>query len=203
MFLTADTINRVFELTQKEPIYKEILRKFFFDKKQREEFTQELWLSIFNIDPPEKVVTAWNEKWFRYLFVHIIKKQVLSSSSKWNLNNRLRTSKEVIRERNEDGEPIEAGELDVYEFEEQENEREAKQLKSHKINLILEALNHLEQKNPQQNKGRVDLFKMYFFEGLTYREVSKKAHNIPLSSVWVEIKRTTRDIQKYIRLNKK
>ena len=86
MFISADTANRVYELACKDFIYKEVLRKYFPNKSVRQEFENEAWLYL--LEHPEKTVEVWNQKWFHYYFIALVKNQVLSNSSNWHLNFR-------------------------------------------------------------------------------------------------------------------
>ena len=79
MFISASTRDEVFSLVLKDKIYEDILYKFLSNKKERDEFRQHLWLQLCQM-PNEKIITSWNQRWFQYLFVSVVKNVIKSSS---------------------------------------------------------------------------------------------------------------------------
>lgn len=168
--MTASTTQQVFNHIVKDNFYDEILYKFFNNKEERDEFRQELWLMLGDM-APEKIIKAWNDKYFKYLYVRIISNQVKSSNSKWQYNKKF---------------DMEGFKL-VTEFHTQSIEddiikEETKKENQTKLSIIDKAINHLIGINPHFIIES-QLFKMHHQDGLTYREISSKT-NIPATSVF-------------------
>lgn len=162
--MTAATRDQVFSFVLKDRIYEDILRKFLSDKKERDEFRQHLWLQICLI-PEKKIILSWNQKWFQYLYVSIIKNQIQSSDSSWHLKYR----KMIAIDSSTEIENIN-----------DENEIDLKEEKEFKLKCIEEGLKNLES-NPNFFI-QAELFKLYFQKNMTYRAIAKKT-KIPLISV--------------------
>jgi uncharacterized membrane protein YheB (UPF0754 family) len=83
VFITAATVNEVFQLANQDQRFEEVLQKYFQSKSERDEFRQHLWLQILTADK-NKVLDAWNERWFIFYYVAICNNQVKSYSSSWH-----------------------------------------------------------------------------------------------------------------------
>lgn len=176
-FISADTIYTMFNLMQKDSFFDEVLSKYFPKKEIKEEFSQELYMYIF--EHPDKMVSIWNQHYFRYYFINMIKNQVISSSSKWHKNFRRNN---II---NYTDAPLDT-EDDTNPFIEIESIRKEK-LDKKRITAINKALNHYETLNPWFKTNAV-FFKEHFVEGLSFREISKKYHNTPISTIHYAIR---------------
>lgn len=184
--VTADTVHKIFELTQKDLIYEEVLRKFFPRKDIRDEFKSELWLYFF--EHPEPVIKAFNQKYFRYYFVSIVKNQAISNSKNWFSS--YSPHKPILMETL----PEESEEINPFEIEDMLYEKE---VKIKKVKAVEDAIAHYLRLEPRL-KPEFDVFKMYYFEHMTMREISKHMFNIPLSDVYLYIRSAEERIKRYM-----
>ncbi len=88
MFISASTKHQVLNMITKLPVYNELLFKYTSDKKKfptndlRNEFKQYMWLILCE-KPEDKIVKAWNEKYFLYSFIRTITNSLNSKTSPW------------------------------------------------------------------------------------------------------------------------
>lgn len=190
MFISASCVNDIIMVMEKEFLYDEVFRKFFPNKDTRDEFKQETYLYI--LEHPERVVQVYNEKWFRYWFIAMVKQQVQSNSSSWHINFRkpLMNLSNEVRETGE--------EEDFFAFE---NELRNEKIKKTKIKLINEALNHYIKIDPMF-KPSADFFKEHYVKGMTIRAIGEKYYNTPPTSVYARIREAKEKIKYYIKKHK-
>lgn len=187
VFLTADTANKVYELASKDFIFEEVLRKYFPNKKIREEFTNEIWLYL--LEHPDRTVQVWNQRYFKYYFIGMVKNQVLSNSSSWHLNFRKTQYQlpEIMPEQS----------CDYDAFKKEENQID-QMVKLKKIELINNAISHYLKINPHF-KPSADIFILYYFEGLSIRQISESFFSTPPTTIWEHLKEAEVLVKFYIR----
>lgn len=168
--MTAATAQQVYNYIIKDNFYDEILFKFFNNKEERDEFRQELWIMLGEIKE-EKILKAWNDKYFKYLYVRIISNQVKSSTSRWQYNKKF----DMEKFKADTDFSTESIEHDII-------KAEVAKENTLKLTLIDKAINHLITINPHFIIES-ELFKMHHKDGLTLREISNKT-NIPSTSVF-------------------
>lgn len=190
MFISASCVNDIIMIMEKEFLYEEVFRKFFPKKEIRDEFKQETYLYI--LEHPERIIQVYNEKWFKYYFISMVKKQVQSNSSSWHLNFR-KHSMDLNNEMKEMAE-----EDNFFAFEEEKlNEK----IKKTKVKLINEALNHYTKLDPMF-KPSADFFKEHYVKGMTIRAIGEKYYNTPPTSVYERIREAKEKVRYYIRKHK-
>lgn len=157
--------------------YSEVLSKFLPKKDIRDEFKQEIYLYL--LEHPERILEVYNKQYFKYYFINLVKQQVLSSTSSWHKTFR---RNDFI---NYTDAPLDM-EDDTNVYAEIESLKKEK-LNKKRITAINKALNHYEQLNPWFKTNSV-FFKEHFIEGLSFREISKKYHNTPISTIHYAIR---------------
>lgn len=188
MLITADTVNTIFALTQKDFYYKEVLSKYFKRKAERQEFESELWLYLF--ENPLKTIEVFNNGFFKYWFIAIVKKQVVSNKSSWHYQ--FRKQNFLLYDN-----PPEAGEEQNL-YLQQEEQKEFEDEKQNKIRVVKEALNFYYKHDPFFLKeGKI--FEMYFFDNLSAREIAEKIKGINHKTVWEHINYATVLVKHYIK----
>lgn len=168
MFLTADTVHKIFTFTEADSFFEEMLRKFLPKKSERMEFKNELWLYLF--EHPEKTIESWNNKYFKYFFVSILQRQIKSTTSNWHINFRKNKHQLVDFVPEQESKDPDSDELWKQEL------TRCKQLKLIKRDSLEEALNHYERIDPPF-KFEATVFRLYFFDGLNLREIAKRYNN--------------------------
>lgn len=184
-FLTANTSQEVYKFILADKSYEEILQKFFSKKSERDEFRQYLWLIICE-QGEEKIVTSWNSKFFKYWYVSVIKNQVASATSPWHLKERARNHN--IDEIDGLNEPGEYG----ITYEDIDNQN----YNNMRLELVEKAIQYWSAKDPFFLTER-ECFNLYYQEGLSYRQISKKL-NIPTPSVYIYVNAAQVKIKGYI-----
>ena len=187
LFITAGTANKVYELATKEFVYQEVLRKYFPNKKVRVEFEQEAWL--YMLEHPEKIIDVWNKKFFIYYFISMVKNQVLSNSSSWHIKFRKTQYQlvEILPEESEEQNPFQ-----------NEEEQEKINIKLKKIQLVEEALQHFMRIEPR-HKPSIDMFRLYYYENLSIRDISKKFFNTSITTCWEHVEEAKVLVKWYIK----
>lgn len=195
MYISASTIQQVYNLILNDKFYEDILKKFLTNKNQRNEFRQELWIYICEM-PEKKILDAWNRRYFKYLYVAIVKNQVASKSSRWHLKFR---SPQIDGKRIEFVEDYENSE-DIFSFEESAETEIIKKEKleefEKKLLIISDTINKIRFTNPKFFV-KSELFKMYYYEEQSYRDIAKKT-KIPLVTVFAYVKEAEQTIKDYI-----
>lgn len=168
--MTASTLSLMFSLLIADPFYEEILHKYLSDRNEREEFKQELHLTICEMP---KALEYWNGGCFKWVYISIVKRSICSSNSPYHYKYR--------KKKYELYEDIESFQLEDVNISDDSIELEQIELlKKQKINQINMIIQEQIKLNPLLKK-EFTLFKMYFMEGMTYRAIAKKTR-IPLMS---------------------
>jgi RNA polymerase sigma factor (sigma-70 family) len=186
-FITAATVHHIFDLIKNDFVYEQVLRSYFTNKSERDDFRNSLWLYFF--EHPEPTIKSYNQKYFKYYYISVIKNQVTSNTKKWI--DKYSINKPILMEHlpeiPEEQEP----------FLEEELSEEIR-LKNYKVELVKKAIDHYLNIDPK-NKPEMDMFKMYYIDKLTMRQISKKMYNIPLTDVYRYIKSAEERIKWYIK----
>jgi RNA polymerase sigma factor (sigma-70 family) len=186
MFISASCINDIINSIQSEYIYKEALIKYFPKKEIRDEFSQEAYLYI--LERPEHMIDIFNKRYFKYWFLNMVKNQVMSNSSSWHLN--FRKPQQQLME----NPPEETEEYNYFQEEDDKEEKEKKQLK---LRIVEQAIAHFQKLDPK-SKSSFDIFKLYYYEHLSIREISKRFFDTPSSTIWEHLKEAEVLIKHYI-----
>jgi DNA-directed RNA polymerase specialized sigma24 family protein len=175
----------------KDFIYEEVLRKYFPKKEIRSEFEQEIWLYL--LENPDKTLEVYNAKYFKYYFISIVKRQVISNSSNWHVNFRKPNMDitDTILEQGEEYNPLETEEQQIKLLD-----------KETKLQLVEDALNHFQQRD-KEFKVSADFFRCHYYEGMSIRQISKKFFNTPPTTVFENIHKASTLIKHYYRKYKK
>ena len=164
MFLTAATINEIYNLCQKERIYEEILKRFFPKKNDLNEFRQHLWLQISE-QPRDKIIYAWNNHYFKYLYTRILTNQVNSSTSSWIKQTQPNKHYDLI----EDYQPF----FNIYQEVEDLAEVRLLEIETKK-DLTIQALNHYLRVDPQFFVEK-KMFEEYYFNNKSFRQIEAES----------------------------
>lgn len=213
MFITASTNSQVYDHILKDKFYEDMLKKFVKNKQDRQELKQYVWISICQMNE-EKLIAIWNKRQFKYYYVNIVKNQVQSSDSYYHRLYR-KFKKMDIGEEKKHEKDIEARQAKFREtedfvlfsdseknIEEQIIEQETKQENQIKLNLIEKALIKMVKDEPLLFV-QAELFKLYYKQNMTYREIEEKT-KIPRTSVFQYVNLAKFHIKQYInKQNKK
>ncbi len=193
MWISAATRQQVLEMVSKLPVYEEILYKYShkYGKEIMNDFKQYIWLILCE-KSDDYILKAWNNKYFLYLYINIVKNSIKSDTSPWATAMAKDGKYDYIGFYQKEIEDTDT-KLEL-EYIEDEHERE------HSLNLIKNAKKAILKKNPRLY-GVFKIFDMHFNDSLTYREISAKM-NEPLGSVHNNIHQAEAMIRHYIR-NKK
>lgn len=187
MFLSADTIYTMFNMMQKDNFFNEVLCKYLPKKDIREEFNQEL--NVYLFENPDKMVGIWNQKYFKYYYINLVKNQIISSSSPWHKKFR-KPNFELMEKM-----PEESEEMECFAFEEYKLNSK---IRKTKIKLINKAIKHYLEIDPAF-KPNADFFKEHYINGLSIRAIGKKYFNTPHSVVHEYIQEAKIKIKFYIK----
>lgn len=185
MFLTADTSQKIYNFILQDKSYEEILHKFFSKKQDRDEFRQYLWLIICE-QQEDKLITAWNNGYFKYWYVSVVKNQIQSKTSPWHKKERSRNYN--IDELEGLNEPGEYGiTFEDIDYENYNNMR---------LELIEKAIKYWSEKDPHFLVEK-ECFTLHYYQGLSYRQISSKI-GIPYPSVFLYVQSAKVKIKGYI-----
>lgn len=190
--MSASTTHQVYYFASKDPFYEQTMRNIIYKYSTRkyfiDEFRQNLWLTILQM-PKEKIITAWNHNWFKYLWLNVV--QNLVGQKKFGVQSILYFDKKTTQinfDLHDDDDHIGchhnvADALTVNDNREEEIIRTEQskinqQTKKQKLDLINTAMSDIVQANPHLI-AEIGIFKLRYFDGLTFRAISKKT-NIPL-----------------------
>lgn len=173
MFITAATVHQIFDFIKNDLMYEEVLKMYFPKKHTRDDFRNSLWLYFF--EHPEPVIKAYNQKYFKYYYISIIKNQVNSNTKNW-INCTYNEHKPILM----DNLPEESEETNPFQQEDDFIER---QIKNNKLKAIDKAIQHYLSLDPTL-KPEMDMFIMHYKEGKTMREIQKIMFNLPLTDVY-------------------
>lgn len=141
-----------------DPFYEEVLCKYLANKSERNEFRQELWIILLEM-PEIKLIQYYNTKCLKYIYIGIINNQIKSNTSAWHRNFRKNKTQEYFD--------------NIYDsVDEFDNILEIKTENENKLDYISEMLLDIEKKDPKMLRD-VTLFKMYFYEKMSYRHIEK------------------------------
>ncbi len=144
-------------------------------------------LAMIIISQSDKVIKAVEEGWFKYWLVNVIKKQVRSSTSPFHKDNRLTgIGKAETFEINEE----------IIEMTE-DNDLEYKKIKEEEYNLLNQCREKL-----KVSFFDAEVFKLYFDEGLTYRQIEAE-YNIDHCLAWHSVKKTKKKLLNIIEQHRK
>lgn len=182
MVITADTIERIFELIRKDYSYEEIISKYFTSREWKNEFRQEIYLNILEMER-EKLFRLWNAGEFKWFFCSLVKNEAVSSTSYWYRKNRKWNA-----ERLDDGVDVKYLNAKYQNFNSENSEEEYEeqhQQNVEKINRMNTIINEQIENDPHLLKD-FTLFKMQYFQGLKPKQISDKT-NIKLRNVYAYI----------------
>lgn len=177
--LSAGTINDIFLHMEKDVTYKLMFQKFIWDKEMRDDFIQEINLILLQYDET-KLLEIYNQGSFKFFLSRIISNQIKSATSPWHTKYRQNGVVFSSTELNED----------YYVQEEEINNDE-------KLNLIAQIIDSKIHQKPQLIR-EFNLFRMYYHQQLTYKQI-EKITKIPYVSVYNYIKKAEDIIKKEIK----
>lgn len=202
----AKNRDEVFKFILSDKTYEEILRTFLVVKNERDEFRQHLWLQICQLSERD-LVKSWNEKYFTYLYVSIIKNQIQSNTSSWQkIRLKYDSAHKIDSESNDySTDDIAATNRKKYSYEEdftqsvEQNYIDAELIteKKNKLLLINEALDYHIKLKPMFYL-EASIFKMYFESDMSLRDITKKT-GIQTTSVFNYVKTAKQLIKQYIK----
>jgi len=186
---TASTLVQLFGLITADYWFEEVLHKYLSNRNERDEYRQELHLSICTMG--DKAINYWNQGVFRWIYIGIINNNLKSKTSPWHYK---------FRKRNYDlYDDIEGFQVEEkYLDDEDENEKYREDIE--KIKKIHKIITNKIKESPSLVR-EFDLFKMYYVSDMNYRQISKKT-NICLKSVHNYVKKAKNIIQEELNKNK-
>lgn len=187
--MTAKTVQEVYNLILVDPFYdqiiKNILSKFSHSKDDFNDLKQNLWVYLCQMKK-QKLIEAWNNKYFKYLWIKMIDNQVNSSTSSFFRKN-LKQKNNKIELIEYDVDPNSKRDylnymenLTVDGYDEFIITKEIDNRKNYKLRLIDKALNHILESDPKMIT-QIIIYKMSMMEGLSYRKIQEKT-KIPIST---------------------
>lgn len=151
-----------------DTFYEEVLKKYLSNKSGRDEFRQELWLIILEM-PDDKLIHYYDTKCLKYIYIGIINNQIKSNTSAWHRNYRKNQPQEYFD--------------NIYDsIDEADYVLNVKTENEDKLDYITDKLVQIESADPKMVRD-ITLFKMHFYEGMTYRAI-EKATNIGYVNVF-------------------
>lgn len=174
--ITASTLNDIItHINQDTDMYKEIVMNV--SKQYYEDMWGEMMLILLEYKNPDKLIEAYNKKYFKYFFIRILTNQIHSSTSPFfykykrhnlDLNVEIESVGDI-----EDDSWVE----EINKFNEKTDE-------------FLE----------QEHWYDKELFNMYYKEGLSYSKINQLT-KIPKSSLWNSVSKTTERFRNYLNKN--
>lgn len=145
--------------------------------KLKEDAWQEMMLILLEHNP-QKLIDSWNNKFFKYLFIRIMMNQFKSNSSRI-----YRTYTRFGGDENADISKLatEIKDEDDIEF----------------INNFNNDVNNFVEEQFWYDK---ELFKMYYYDGYSYSQISKLT-KIPKNSIWQNVRNTTDRLKEFLNKN--
>jgi len=147
--------------------YNDVLVSYLSSKSERDEFRQELWMILLEM-PEVKLIDYYDRKCLKYIYIGIINNQIKSSTSPWHKKWRMNKPNDFSPSDN-------LTNHDEFEFERMI-------LNEKKLCYIEKKLEYLELKDPYLFRD-IQIFKMHFYEKLSYRKIEKKI-GVSYMSVW-------------------
>lgn len=194
MIITADTVNKIIELMNKDSEFENILHKYFSNIEWRNEFRQEMFLYLLEMNKP-KLINCWNKGQFKWFYCGIVKNAVCSNTSDWYRKNR-KWNIELLDESKDFFEIDEF--LDFTTTEDEYSIR--RNFIDSKVDLIYSVIQQQIDKNPHLIRD-FNLFKMQFVQNITPKEIAEKT-NIKLRNVYAYIANAKKIIIKEINKQK-
>lgn len=194
------TKEEVIKSITNDKYYDDVLESYLRDKSERNEFRQEMWIILLEMKE-EKLIDYYDRKILKYIYIGIINNQLKSSSSPWHTKFRkFRTLlvddsvvfKDVFDISAKDGTLISTLAF-VDDFD------EIKELKLNdeiKLDYINKELKNIIKNNPVMVRD-VEVFKMHFYERLSYQKISDKT-KISKTNVFVYVN----NIIRLLKINK-
>lgn len=173
----------------KDQFFEEVLHKYLSNKNEREEFKQELHLTI--CENP-KTLEYWNKGVFKWIYLTIIKRSICSSNSRYHYKYRKKPYS--LYDDLEHFQPEDI--IDEDDFDYEEEEKKTKQ----KLDIIQNIITQQIELNPILKRD-FTLFNMYYRGNMTYRKVSEIT-KISLMGVHIYIKNARMIILNEIEKNK-
>ena len=170
--MSLTTIDTITKHILEDKFYDDVLLTYLSNKEERNEFRQELWLILLEM-PRQKLITYYDTKCLKYIYIGIINNQIKSSTSPWHKKFRNEKQGKLFAEYNE---TKDLREDDIKSIRDIKIEDEIK------INYIEDKLIELESKDPYLKRD-ITIFRMHFYDKMSYRKIAKKT-NISLVSIW-------------------
>ena len=182
--------------------YNDVLESYLKNKSERNEFRQEMWIILLEMKE-EKLIDYYDRKILKYIYIGIINNQLKSSSSPWHTKFRkFRTLlvddsivfKDVFRQ----DYPAKDGTL-INTLAFVDDFDEIKELKLNdeiKLDYINKELKKIVKNNPVMIRD-VEVFKMHFYDRLSYQKISDKT-KISKTNVFVYVN----NIIRLLKINK-
>lgn len=161
------TRQQVLDSMVKDRFYEDVLYKYLSNSDERDEFRQELWLIILEMKE-EKLISYYDSKCLKYIYIGIINNQLKSSTSPWHRKHRMNKTMEYNN--------------NTFEEDDFDYVLDLKNTFEDKISYIESKLVELESKDPYLHRD-ITIFRMHFYDGMSYRKIALKTH-ICLVSVW-------------------
>lgn len=196
------TKEEVIKSITNDKYYDDVLESYLRDKSERNEFRQEMWIILLEMKE-EKLIDYYDRKILKYIYIGIINNQLKSSSSPWHTKFRkFRTLlvddsivfKDVFRQ----DYPAKDGTL-INTLAFVDDFDEIKELKLNdeiKLDYINKELKNIVKNNPVMIRD-VEVFKMHFYDRLSYQKISDKT-KISKTNVFVYVN----NIIRLLKINK-
>jgi len=194
--MTKTTKDDVIKHILNTRCYEDVLVKYLSSVQERNEFRQELWLILLEISE-EKLIHYYDTKCLFYVYIGIINNQIKSKTSPWHkkfrsnklfsttdLNNVNNPYIGVINNQSDISKIV----FDADQYDEQDTFQDIldiKQLQEDKLKYIEDKLEELLKNDPKLIK-EITVFKLYFYEGLSYSQITKRI-NIKKTSVFLYV----------------
>lgn len=172
--------------------YEDVLVKYLSSVQERNEFRQELWLILLEMKE-EKLIHYYDTKCLFYVYIGIINNQLKSCTSPWH--KKFRANKQILSTNVNDTynkttitNDLSKITFDADQYDEQDTFQDVldiKQLQEDKIKYIEDKLEELLKNDPKLIK-EITVFKLYFYEGLSYSQITKRI-NIKKTSVFLYV----------------
>ena len=204
--MTKTTKDEVIKHILNTKCYEDVLVKYLSSVQERNEFRQELWLILLEM-PEEKLIHYYDTKCLFYVYIGIINNQLKSSTSPWH--KKFRANKQIFSTdqltnvndtynktsiTNDTSKIV----FDADQYDEQDTFQDVlsiKHLQEDKIKYIEDKLEELLKNDPRLIK-EITIFKLHFYDGLSYSQITKKT-NIKKTSVFLYVNLIKNKLIKY------
>lgn len=182
------TRQQVIDSMVKDRFYEDVLYKYLSNSDERDEFRQELWLIILEMKE-EKLISYYDSKCLKYIYIGIINNQLKSSTSPWHRKHRMQKAynfaDKIDTGGSGRGSQFNNDNFKSFFYESADDYESSLFIKEdfeRKIEYIESKLVELESKDPYLHRD-ITIFRMHFYDGMSYRKIALKTH-ICLVSVW-------------------